>query len=356
VSKAVTVAEITKRKLRGLHQNTQIGLAPAAAASAGSSTSKHPQPDISIVLSLEPLDPSRPGYQPPLTDEEILNACIDDDDQDCSAAPLAPQPTGAIPGAISGGAGASAVHAAAAEAATVPATAAAVAGGGGVGGDAHAVVFLDIDGVLLPFGKAAAEGAADGDPARRFPRSCLAALSRLLEASGARIVLSSTWRVDAAAVEQILANFHAYSADEPERGAALGRIAQLTETTDPATHSERQWEIHAWLQAADAHMHLYREGSQQGLAHSKDSQRGFTYLQGQRVPPSLHPPMPLHPGTPARAPVGGARRRRATRGAAQCRARCRVRRPRREDGEPRGPHRGRGRARHLAACAAADIG
>ena len=147
-----------------------------------------------------------------------------------------------------------------------------------------------------------------------------------------------------------------YSADEPERGAALGRIAQLTETTDPATHSERQWEIHAWLQAADAHMHLYREGSQQGLAHSKDSQRGFTYLQGQRVPPSLHPPMPLHPGTPARAPVGGARRRRATRGAAQCRARCRVRRPRREDGEPRGPHRGRGRARHLAACAAADIG
>ena len=50
-------------------------------------------------------------------------------------------------------------------------------------------------------------------------------------------------------VEQILANFHAYSADEPERGAALGRVAHLAETTDPAMHSERQWEIHAWLQA-----------------------------------------------------------------------------------------------------------
>ena len=32
-------------------------------------------------------------------------------------------------------------------------------------------------------------------------------------------------------------------------GAALGRVAHLAETTDPALHSERQWEIHAWLQA-----------------------------------------------------------------------------------------------------------
>ena len=34
-----------------------------------------------------------------------------------------------------------------------------------------------------------------------------------------------------------------------EAGAALGRVAHLAETTDPALHSERQWEIHAWLQA-----------------------------------------------------------------------------------------------------------
>ena len=43
-------------------------------------------------------------------------------------------------------------------------------------------VFLDIDGVLLPFGEGAPACAADGDPARSFPRHCLAALARLLEA------------------------------------------------------------------------------------------------------------------------------------------------------------------------------
>ena len=223
MSKAVTVAEITKRRLRGLHQNTQIGLAPAATAatSAGASASKHPQPDISIVLSLAPLDPSLPGYQPPITDEEILNACVDDEqEQDCgdgaasdaaTAAAPAPPPAGASSGASSGAAGTSAVHAAAGKVAaeeaaagrlaTGTATAAAAAAGGD---DARAVVFLDIDGVLLPFGEGAPACVADGDPARCFPRDCLAALARLLAASGARLVLSSTWRVDAAAVAQIL--------------------------------------------------------------------------------------------------------------------------------------------------------
>ena len=192
------MAEITKRRLRGLHQNTQIGLAPAAAATtAGASASSHPQPEISILLSLAPLDPSQPGYQPPLTDEEILNACVDDEpEQDCgdgatsgdaaaSAAAFAPPPTGASSGASSGGAGPSAAHAAPEDAVagsgigTAAATAAADAA---AGDDARSVVFLDIDGVLLPFGEGAPACAADGDPARSFPRQCLAALARLLEA------------------------------------------------------------------------------------------------------------------------------------------------------------------------------
>ena len=192
------MAEITKRRLRGLHQNTQIGLAPAAAATtAGASASSNPQPEISILLSLAPLDPSQPGYQPPLTDEEILNACVDDEpEQDCgdgatsgdaaaSAAAFAPPPTGASSGASSGGAGPSAVHAAPEDAVagsgigTAAATAAADAA---AGDDARSVVFLDIDGVLLPFGEGVPACAADADPARSFPRQCLAALARLLEA------------------------------------------------------------------------------------------------------------------------------------------------------------------------------
>ena len=43
------------------------------------------------------------------------------------------------------------------------------------------VIFLDIDGVLLPFGEGVPACAADADPARSFPRQCLAALARLLE-------------------------------------------------------------------------------------------------------------------------------------------------------------------------------
>ena len=202
VNKAVTVAEITKRRLRGLHQNTQIGLAPAAAATtAGASASSHPQPEISILLSLTPLDPSQPGYQPPLTDEEILNACVDDEpEQDCrdgatsgdaaaSAAAFAPPPTGASSGASSGGAGPSAPPAAQAAPEEAVAgsgigTAAATAAADAAAGDdaRAAVVFLDIDGVLLPFGEGAPACAADADPARSFPRHCLAALARLLEA------------------------------------------------------------------------------------------------------------------------------------------------------------------------------
>jgi len=55
------------------------------------------------------------------------------------------------------------------------------------------VVFLDVDGVLLPFGDGAAAGPADGG----FPDAPLAALSAILEASGATVVLSSTWRCSA---------------------------------------------------------------------------------------------------------------------------------------------------------------
>lgn len=70
--KAVSVAEITKRRLRGLHQNTQIGLREKAAGSA--------VPTITITLSLAQLDTSQPGYQPPLTDEELHAAWIFDEE------------------------------------------------------------------------------------------------------------------------------------------------------------------------------------------------------------------------------------------------------------------------------------
>ena len=60
VSKAVTVAEIVRRRLRGLHQNTQIRLATGS-HSDEQRTSWPPMPSIAITLSTAPLDPTQPG-------------------------------------------------------------------------------------------------------------------------------------------------------------------------------------------------------------------------------------------------------------------------------------------------------
>jgi DNA-binding protein len=80
VCKAVSVAEIIKRRLRGLHQNTQIGLTKAAAAAASGASAAAAAPTIAITLSTTPLDVSQPGYQPPLTDEELHAAWIFDEE------------------------------------------------------------------------------------------------------------------------------------------------------------------------------------------------------------------------------------------------------------------------------------
>ena len=62
VAKAVTVAEITKRRMRGLHQSTQIGLATSSCDDHGpSSATGELAPTIRIVLSVQPLDASLPG-------------------------------------------------------------------------------------------------------------------------------------------------------------------------------------------------------------------------------------------------------------------------------------------------------
>jgi DNA-binding protein len=55
VSKAVTVAEIVKRRLRGVHQSTQIGV------SGSVGDGRRLRPRISITLSLSQLDPKQPG-------------------------------------------------------------------------------------------------------------------------------------------------------------------------------------------------------------------------------------------------------------------------------------------------------
>ena len=96
VGKAVSVAEITRRRLRGLHQNTQIGLQARAEGDRSA-----PTPTLAITLSLTPLDSSLPGYQPPLSEEELRAAWIFEesdavqmDEEQAPASVAAPAPQG----------------------------------------------------------------------------------------------------------------------------------------------------------------------------------------------------------------------------------------------------------------------
>lgn len=100
-------------------------------------------------------------------------------------------------------------------------------------------LFLDVDGVLLPFG----QGVEDS-PAHTFPARCLDALARIMRASAPRVVLSSTWRCDPYAIELLRQQFDAYG--DPLRSIALDTF------TDLSYHAERQWEIAAWLRDATA--------------------------------------------------------------------------------------------------------
>lgn len=104
-------------------------------------------------------------------------------------------------------------------------------------------LFLDVDGVLLPFGEGAQER-PESTACGRFPEPCLVGLARIMRAAQPHVVLSSTWRCSASALKLLREGFAAF-------GEPLASIP-LSSTTNPRMHSERQWEIADWLQAASA--------------------------------------------------------------------------------------------------------
>ncbi|KAK9835165.1 hypothetical protein WJX81_002353 [Elliptochloris bilobata] len=77
INKTVTIAEIIKRRINGLHQDTKIGSVgmtdtwePLKEGLNRLETTRHVSV-IAITLSMEPLDTSAPGYQPPLPPEMV---------------------------------------------------------------------------------------------------------------------------------------------------------------------------------------------------------------------------------------------------------------------------------------------
>jgi hypothetical protein len=94
------------------------------------------------------------------------------------------------------------------------------------------VIFLDIDGVLLPFPKDENHGTD------LFPASTLSALQSLLTRThGAKLVLSSTWRVRKDFIQDIVDAIKGFGIE----------FEGFFDITDPNMHSERQWEIERWL-------------------------------------------------------------------------------------------------------------
>jgi hypothetical protein len=124
------------------------------------------------------------------------------------------------------------------------------------------IVFLDIDGVLLPIvgndcGRDDGEGQDDDNSAagddrsssslrplkgRLFPQQPIDALSVLCaRVPTIQLVLSSTWRVHVAWRYDILNELQTYGS------GPLSQLTQFHDVTDPAMHGERQHEIYQWL-------------------------------------------------------------------------------------------------------------
>jgi hypothetical protein len=103
------------------------------------------------------------------------------------------------------------------------------------------ICFLDIDGVLLPFGGNRFASTCGSI----FPDHTMEAFSLFLkEMDGVKIVLSSTWRVTDKFRKQIIAGFRSFGY---EYGGPLLE-AEFMDLTDPDMHTERQHEIYDWLQ------------------------------------------------------------------------------------------------------------
>jgi HAD domain in Swiss Army Knife RNA repair proteins len=119
------------------------------------------------------------------------------------------------------------------------------------------IVFLDIDGVLLPIVSAIGPDEYDNidddvldalllllpPRGRLFPQGTVDALSRIWQRVPiAQLVLSSTWRVHATWRRDILTELQTYG------NGPLTQLSQFYDVTDPTMHSERQHEIYRWLQ------------------------------------------------------------------------------------------------------------
>jgi len=109
------------------------------------------------------------------------------------------------------------------------------------------IIFVDIDGVLLPFPEVKDDDDDDDDDkttrSRLFPSKTLKPLQRLwrhVTKDGTikvEWILSSTWRVQ-----------QSYICDIERAVSEFGIPIEFDDITDPTLHTERQWEIYDWME------------------------------------------------------------------------------------------------------------
>jgi hypothetical protein len=135
------------------------------------------------------------------------------------------------------------------------------------------IIFLDIDGVLLPFGGSTTEQSSDRKCRTTqgciFPDCTMDALTSLLDRANhislgnddhaspssaccCKIVLSSTWRARSDFIQDILDSFRAYATEKARTDPTImpvweSHLDSFFDITDPNLHSTRHDEIYHWV-------------------------------------------------------------------------------------------------------------
>ena len=160
------------------------------------------------------------------------------------------------------------------------------------------IIFLDIDGVLLPFGGTTAAKQSSCTKGCIFPDCTMDALTTLLQrvnklslgdnkqkhctkiimddaptSSCCKLVLSSTWRARSNFIQDILDSFRAYANEKARLDPTVMQIWEphlnsFFDITDPNLHSTRHDEIYNWL-----HQHQHPQNQSNNNGH--DATRDF---------------------------------------------------------------------------------
>lgn len=123
------------------------------------------------------------------------------------------------------------------------------------------IIFLDIDGVLLPFVGSSQEEDDSYADGCIFPNRTMSALTSLLRQitelelpvnevkfkGNPKLVLSSTWRAQPAFIKDILSSFQSYSNANPSSTNIWQMHSSFFDITDPLLHSTRHDEIYNWV-------------------------------------------------------------------------------------------------------------